>query len=59
MEELTFEQLQARQSGKLAPRATTSPDGEELTFEQLQAKAAAAASDPSYANTDLKYAAER
>lgn len=59
MEELTFEQLQARQSGKLAPRATASPDVEELTFEQLQTKAAAAASDPSYANTDLKYAAER
>ncbi len=59
MEELTFEQLQARQSGKLAPRATASPDDEELTFEQLQAKAAATASDPSYANTDLKYAAER
>lgn len=59
MEELTFEQLQSRQSGKLAPRATASPDDEELTFEQLQAKAAATASDPSYANTDLKYAAER
>lgn len=59
MEELTFEQLQARQSGKLAPRATASPDDEELTFDQLQAKAAASTSDPSYANTDLKYAAER
>lgn len=59
MEELTFEQLQSRQSGKLAPRATASQDGEELTFEQLQAKAAASTSDPSYANTDLKYAAER
>ncbi|MBK9617140.1 MAG: hypothetical protein IPO35_17105, partial [Uliginosibacterium sp.] len=59
MEELTFEQLQSRQSGKLAPRATASPDDEELTFDQLQAKAAASTSDPSYANTDLKYAAER
>ena len=51
MEELTFEQLQSRQSGKLAPRAIASPDDEELTFDQLQAKAAASTSDPSYANT--------